>query len=106
MEHVRRAMFKMQKDFLRIKPDVFYESISKDELIKEFERLDDDSATNLPEKEGATMLKHFQRTRTLACWHDSSSISNASHFMVMFNTLYDPAIFYADEEYFSITGWF
>lgn len=37
--------------------------------------------------------------RTLAKWHDSSSISSASHFLVMLSTVYDPAMFYTNEEY-------
>ena len=100
MEHVRRRMFKMQKDFLRIKPDMFYTSLEEEELIKEFERLNE----KIPSTAGGAVLKKFHRTRTLACWHDSSSISNSSHFMVMFSTIYDPAIFYTDEEYFLKTG--
>ena len=96
MEHVRNRMFQIQRDFLRIKPDIFYDSFNTEELAKEFERI----SNELPTTSGGAILKKFHRTRTLACWHDSSSISNSSHFMVMFNTLYDPAIFYTDEEYF------
>ena len=102
MQHVRAAMLKKQKSFLRLKEDLFYEDISNDELCHEFKRIHE--VFDPKGKNEATRLKRFQRTRTLACWHDSSSISNASHFMVMFCTLYDPAIFYTDEEYFTMTG--
>ena len=39
MERVRNRMFQIQRDFLRIKPDIFYDSHNTEELSKEFERI-------------------------------------------------------------------
>ena len=49
-------------------------------------------------------LKKLQRTRNLAFWHDCSTVSNHSHFLMMVITLYDKAIFLTDEEFHEKSG--
>ena len=89
-------MLEKQKDFIRVHPDSFYEEITTPQLKKEYERIDSPIDPN--EDKAVSLLKHFQRKRTLVCWHDSSSISSASHFLVMMSTIYDPALFLTNEE--------
>uniref|UniRef100_A0A7M6DRJ9 Uncharacterized protein n=1 Tax=Clytia hemisphaerica TaxID=252671 RepID=A0A7M6DRJ9_9CNID len=50
-------------------------------------------------------LKRFHRHRTIMCWHDTSGIINSSHFLVMFSTVYDAALFLTDDEFFEIAGY-
>ena len=38
------------------------------------------------------------------CWHDGSSLANHGHLMIMVSLLYDPAMYYTDEEYEAISG--
>ena len=47
-------------------------------------------------------LKKLQRTRHLCIWQDGSSIANHGHLMIMVNIIYDPAIFYTDDEYLNV----
>ena len=49
-------------------------------------------------------LKRFQRQVHLACWHDGSTVNNHAHLLIMIMTLYDPAIFYSNDEYRLKTG--
>lgn len=83
--------------YWRIFPDEFYESLSKEDLHREWHRLGEDIKSS-------DALKILHRQRFFACWHDGSTISNASHFLIMFSCCYDPAIFYTDDEYFEKTG--
>ena len=53
------------------------------------------ATTTSPKKK----VLELQRTRQLFIWHDSSSIANHGHLMIMVNVIYDPAIFYTNDEY-------
>jgi len=89
---------------MRIKPDNFYDDITEEELKSEFVRIDEKFSTKASRRHLVTKLKNFHRHRSLTCWHDTSSISNAAHLLIMFSVLYDPAIFYTDKEYHDMTG--
>lgn len=100
---VRQNLLSKQKEFLRLQQDLFYEEISSTGLQDEFARIDKQFKIDKVDTE-RNRLKDLQRNRVLVCWHDSSSVSNASHFLVMISTLYDPAIFLTDNEYHVKTG--
>jgi len=88
---------------MRFKLDDFYENPKWDEVTREYNRLGmsvDTANLDL----AAQRLKTLQRQRMFGCWHDTSSISNASHFLVLFCCLYDEAIFYTNEEHLETTG--
>ncbi|XP_066926551.1 uncharacterized protein [Clytia hemisphaerica] len=97
IDWVKEEMNKAHRNFFRLKPDEFYESLSDETRTNEFERMQEQIGS-------VDQLKILQRQRTIACWHDGSPISNASHLLVMFCAIYDPAIFLKDDEYFKETG--
>lgn len=96
IEHVKDTMMKLQRPFYRVKPNEFYDDIDEDTLRNELARIG--------ETGNADDLKRFHRHRTIMCWHDTSGIINSSHFLVMFTTVYDPAVFLTDDEFFEIAG--
>ena len=70
----------------------------------EFNRIDEELNDDQTTQENTEQLKTFQRTRHISCWHDGSSISNHGHLLVTVCTVYDPALFYTDDEYYQLTG--
>ena len=92
------------KPYLRFLPNEFYENASKNEIKFEYDRLQMRMDESKEELDLVNELKRLQRTRTLACWHDTSSISNASHFLVLINCVYAEAVFYTHDEYVAKTG--
>ena len=44
------------------------------------------------------------QTQNLMFWHDNSSISNRSQFMVIESCMFDPVVYLADDEYLEIHG--
>ena len=89
-------MSEAQHAYFRVQSDQFYQNISEETKKQEFDRLCEPYGT-------VAALKRYHRTRTISCWHDTSAISNASHLLIMFSTVYDPAVFYTDAEYFEKT---
>ena len=91
---------------MRIKTNDFYENITEEELKAEFSRINEKFSLKTPRRQLIAKLKNFHRQRFLVCWHVTSSVSNASHLLVMFSLLYDPAVFYTDKEYYDMTGFY
>lgn len=89
---------------MRIKTDNFYDEITEGGLKSEFTRIDEKFSAKTSRRQLVSKLKTFHRNRSLICWHDTSSISNAAHLLIMFSVLYDPAVFYTDKEYHDMTG--
>jgi hypothetical protein len=56
------------------------------------------------EDEMRARLKKSERTRHIKMWHDLSTVANHSHLVFMVSCLYDPAIYYTNEEYLKMTN--
>jgi len=44
-------------------------------------------------------LKSLERTRNLLVWLDNSTVANSGYLVCLVTCLYDPAVFYTDDEY-------
>ena len=51
-----------------------------------------------------SMLANYQRTRTLAIWHDHASILGSGYILVTVGVIFDPAVFISEAEYQVKTG--
>ena len=97
-------MLKKHAQFLRILPDTFYENPVIENLEAEYRRIKQPFNQEMDIAQLAETLKRFHRTRLLASWHDTSCVSNASHFLILVNCLYDEALYYTSDEYATKTG--
>ena len=95
-----------QVQYLRVQDDNFYDTLDQEQLTQEYERIDEELPPNLSLEDLKQDLKKFHRRRSLACWHDGSTVSNHSHLLITFNTIYDTAIFLTCQEYKDKTGFF
>ena len=46
----------------------------------------------------------FQQTRHFQLWHDASSLCNHGYMLFTVNVLYDPAVYFTDDEFMKISG--
>ena len=101
MDDIREKLLAKHSKYMRIKPDSYYEEMTAENLRFELQvRLKEE----LDDSKDASYLKQLHRTRSFACWHDTSCVSNASHFLVLVHVLYDEALFYTDDEYAAISN--
>ena len=49
-------------------------------------------------------LKKLERTRHIKLWHDLSTMANHGHLVFMVSCIYDPAVYYTNDEYQQKTG--
>ena len=99
---IRRNLYETHKSLYRTQSDSEIENMLDVEIvdylkfINEYKSTDE---TNLKDK-----IKHSQRRRHLAIWHDGSTICNNSHVLFTCTELYDKAIHLTDEEAVKVFG--
>ena len=72
-------------------------------MIRKLKKISEyDEGLQYSKIELSSKLKQLERTRHLMFWHDCSTISNHSHFLVMVGTMYDPAVHYTNQEYYDL----
>ena len=96
-------MLQKQEPYLKKLTDQQYEALTQDELrqsLKELYELKKDLSVN----EMRNKLKEIERNRSLLVWLDNSAIANHGDLVCMVTCLYEPAVFYVDEEYTALTS--
>ena len=92
---IRRRILERLEPFMRLNNNDYFNNA---ELVSE--RLDKLGELDLQENETerAEKLKKLERTRNLIFWHDASVIINHGYLLFTVNVIYDPAVFYTDQE--------
>ena len=98
---IREQMLEEHQKYFRIFSDAHYSSMTREKLINELQRINEykDNDFNLDTAELKCTLTSLQRTRNLMLWHDTSSVSDHSHLLMLVKCLYDTAMFFTDDEY-------
>ena len=98
---IRYDLFKKHEKYMRFTKDLEFQNMSRlavtERLRKINEYNDDKKITELNNL--INKLKTYQRTRHFMMWHDGSSISAHSHFLMMISCLYDPASHLTDTKF-------
>lgn len=93
LKHWREKTLKKHEQFMKLNEDLYFEDLSKNDIISELKQL------NEYESDMREKLKKLQRTINFIIWHETYTIDNHGHVVMMVNVLYDPAIHLADNEY-------
>ena len=94
-------MLEEHQHYFRVFSDAEYSSMTREKIMEELQRINEykDNHINLDTDELQRILKSFQRTRNLMLWHDTSTVSDHSHLLMLVKCLYDTALFFTDDEY-------
>ena len=98
---IRETLLKDQKNFMRMQTDEELLNLTEEEIknyLKGINELDEKDEQTLTKDTLLRKMKAQQRTRHMMMWHDSSSLSNHSHILMMVSVMYDPAVFLTDRE--------
>ena len=101
LRSIREDMFYKNLKFMKLRTDAEIAKLSRDEIICDLLRINEyfDSDKEMETFFLQERLKNFERTRHLMFWHDGSPIASHSHLLMLVSCMYDPALFYTDEEY-------
>ena len=104
LDTIRKKLFIRCKKYMRLNPDSYFESISREELVKRLQSINEFYGENEDLSDMKARLQKFERTRHLQVWHDGSVLTNHGHVLFCINVLYDPAVFYTSSEYALLYG--
>ena len=79
---------------MRLREDSEYELLQRDHVVNSLKNINEftEKDTALSTKVLVQKLKQIERKRHIMVWHDCSTISSHSYFMIMVSTMYDPTI--------------
>lgn len=98
-------MLNKQSKYLRATTDDNLNSMTREQLIAELERVGETDKNDTNDEEAMKKkLKNIERTRNIMVWLDNSTVANAGYLVCLITCLYDPAVFYTDEEYIAAFG--
>jgi hypothetical protein len=81
---------------MRLTPDSTLAGMSEEELTK---RLNMTTADDKSEEELRDLVRQSERRRSLCFWHDHATILKTGFVLVTIHIMYDPMVFYTQEEY-------
>ena len=90
-----QKLLKRQLKYMRLTPESTIASMTKSELLKRLNMKCDGKS----EEELCKLLCQAQKSRFLCMWHDHATILKMGFVMVTVHVMYDPVLFYTQEEY-------
>ena len=101
--NIRKKLFTKYHKYMRLNCDSYFENLDENvlhERLKSIGEFKHDETSEFMRKK----LRTIERTRHLQVWHDASMIANHGHILFCVNILYDPAVFYTQQEYKRLHG--
>ena len=88
------------KEYVRLTSGQVFSKFNKEEVIENLMQIGqlNENEKHLSLAELLKKLRQFERTRYFACWNESSSLNNHSHFLVTKNVMYDKASFLTNDK--------
>ena len=75
------------------------QAMAVSELVDRITNLEGMATSDMSHRELSQTLSSYEQSRSLVMWHDHATILKMGFLMITAHTLYDPAVFYTDEEY-------
>ena len=103
LKEIRKDMLNEHAKYMRLRSDREFSNLSKEDIITDLKRLNEyKESENRTSNDLLDQLKVFERTRHMMFWHDGSPIANHSHLLMLVSCMYDQAVYYTSEVYYSI----
>ncbi|XP_019632908.1 PREDICTED: uncharacterized protein LOC109476416 isoform X2 [Branchiostoma belcheri] len=97
LQEIREDLLRKQQPFLREPRD--YGSMTTEQLVKRLEELGEETSGE-SEDELREHLYSVENTRFESYWEDGASMANHGHILYLVATIYDPAVFLTNAEYY------
>ena len=98
LKEIRQKLLRKQQKYMRLIPESTITAMTRPQLT---ERLNTECDGKSVE-ELRDLLRHAQASRCLCMWHDHATILKMGFVMVTVHIMYDPVVFYTDEEYLQL----
>ena len=95
---IRQRLLERQLKYMRLTPESTIATMTKPELLKRLNMNCDGKS----EEELRELLCQAQKSRFLCMWHDHATILKMGFVMVTVHIMYDPVVFYTEDEYLEL----
>ena len=95
---------RMHEKYMHLPTDTEYQNMTASEVHAKLRCYNITVPDNITTAELQLTLANYQRTRTLAIWHDHASILGSGYILVTVGVIFDPAVFMSEAEYQAKTG--
>ena len=99
LHDIRVALLKKQECYMHMLTHDQIESMSREDIIATMNMAHHKPISEASVVELKETLSHLQCTRTLAMWHDHSTILQTGYILFAVWVVYDPAVFYTQDEW-------
>ena len=101
---LRKRFIKQHQEYMRLTTDAELKAQTRPNLIQMANKIHLKFPTSVSVDQLRHHLAHAQRTRTLALWHDHSTILQTGYILFALWVIYDIAVFLTPEEYLQKSG--
>ena len=95
LSEIRQRLLHKHLKYMRLTSESIIATMTRQELAKRLDMQCDGKT----EEELRELLLQAQRSRSLCMWHDHATILKMGFVMVTVHIMYDPVVFYTEEEY-------
>ena len=101
LENIRKKLLKVQKIYMRLRGNSKYELLQRGHVVDSLKNINEFTGkyTVLSTEVLVQKLTQIERKRHIMVWHDCSTISSHSYFMIMLSIMYDPVLYLTNNEY-------
>ena len=103
LKKIRQDLLQKHTQFLRKNNHNHYEEMSETEVLGRLKDLGEHKENENLQKM-KQRLASYETTCHLMIWLDNSTVANHGYLLCLVTCLYDPAVFYTNDEYKAITG--
>ena len=93
------ALLNRQHMYMRLIPTTTIQEMTVSQLTDHVKQNMEEMLMAMSHSQLCELLCSYERSRSLAMWHDHATILKMGFLMITVHTLYDPAVFLTDEEY-------
>ena len=104
LHELRSTFLKKQEKYMRLSSDEEIANLSKDQIVELMASIRHNMPHDATLEQLQTEVAKLQRTRTLAMWHDHSTILQTGYILFAIWVIYDPAMFLTAQEYAAKSG--
>ena len=99
LHDLRTALLKKHESYMRLQTDTEIHALTKDEITAFMTTVHHQPDSDASLEELQDTLSAIQRKRTLAIWHDHSTILQTGYILFAVWVVFDPAVFYTQDEW-------
>ena len=98
LTEVREKLLRKHERVMHLHTDNEFEAVQKEQILEIYKQRNIELPNELSEEVLCNALRKYERTRTIAVWHDHATILGRGYILLTAKIMYDPAVFKSNQE--------